>query len=257
MGEQTFHISFSGGEGSGVTALLAMERGLDFNLIFADTTIEDEDLHRFNADVARACGKELVHLKDGRNPWDVFIKERWIGNSRLAHCSDELKTFPVRRWLKANAQPDDPLVLGLGWEEADRIERAVVRWSPRPVLSLLKQWKVFRWQYEGIIKRHGIKRARLYDLGFQHNNCGGFCCKAGQEQFVRLLRWHPERYAFHENEMERSMAAIGPTAKPFLKVTVDGALTYMTLREFREYVDGGGQTDMFSEAGCGCFTEAA
>ncbi len=253
----TYQISFSGGNGSGVSALLAYERGLDFNLLFADTKIEDEDLYRFNLDIAKAVGKEPIYFADGRTPWDVFIAERWIGNSRIAHCSEELKVRQVRRWLKANAAQDDVLVIGMGVEELDRLHRARARWEPRPVISLLHSFKVYRWQYAEILKRHGIKPARLYDLGFDHNNCGGFCVKAGQAQFVRLLKWNPERYAYHENEMERAMAAIGPTAKPFLRVTVGGELTYMTLREFREYVEGGGQTEMFSEAGCGCFTEAA
>lgn len=252
----TLQLSSSGGNGSAVSALLAYENGLDFNLLFADTRIEDEDLYRFNMDVAAAVKKEPVILTDGRTPWDVFIDHRFIGNSRMAKCSGELKTKPIMRWLKKNANPADPMVLGLGWEEADRIERAEARWSPRPVISLLKQYRVFRWQYEGILKRHGLKQGRLYDVGFVHNNCGGFCVKAGQGQFERLLRWHPERYDYHEKEMERAMAAIGPTAKPFLKMTTNGAVRYVTLREFREYIQGGGQVEMFSEAGCGCFTDA-
>jgi hypothetical protein len=251
----TFHISFSGGNGSAVSALLAYENGLDFNLIFADTKIEDEDLYRFNLDVAAAVKKEPVILMDGRTPWDVFIDQRFIGNSRMSKCSSDLKTKPVRRWLKKNASPDDPLVLGMGWEECDRVERASARWAPRPIVSLLMKYRVFRWQYDGILKRHGLKQSRLYDVGFEHNNCGGFCVKAGQAQFARLLQWHPERYDYHEKEMERAMAEIGPTAKPFLKVTTNGVVRYVTLREFRDYVQGGGQLEMFSQAGCGCFSD--
>lgn len=251
------YISFSGGKGSAVTALLAHEMGIDFTLIFADTRIEDEDLHRFNADIAKAVGKEIVSLADGRTPWDVFIDKKWIGNTRTAHCSEELKTKPVRIWLEANAEPNDPLVLGLGWEEMDRIERARERWAPRPVVSILAETRTFRWQYDDILARHNIVPPRLYAQGYAHNNCGGFCVKAGQGQFVRLLWNNPERYAYHEAEMERAMAAIGPTAKPFLRVTVDGVLRYMTLMEFRQHVEAGGETDLFSAAGCGCFTEAA
>ena len=72
----TYQISFSGGMGSAVSALVAHEKGLEFNLIFADTLIEDEDLYRFNGDIARVTGKEIIHLKDGRTPWDVFQDKR-------------------------------------------------------------------------------------------------------------------------------------------------------------------------------------
>ena len=77
----TYQISFSGGMGSAVSALVAYENGLDFNLIFADTLIEDEDLYRFNQDVAKAVGKEIIQLTDGRTPWDVYIDKRWIGTA--------------------------------------------------------------------------------------------------------------------------------------------------------------------------------
>jgi 3'-phosphoadenosine 5'-phosphosulfate sulfotransferase (PAPS reductase)/FAD synthetase len=121
----TYQISFSGGLGSGISALLAFENNLDFNLIFADTLIEDSDLHRFNADIARVVGKDIVTVTDGRTPWDVYVDKKWIGNSRTAHCSTELKTKPVRAWLDVNSNPSDPLVLGMDWSEMDRIERAI------------------------------------------------------------------------------------------------------------------------------------
>lgn len=251
-----YQISSSGGTASGVTALVAFERGLDFNLLFADTLMEDEDLHRFHMDVARAVGKAPIVLTDGRTPWDVFIDKRFIGNSRIAPCSSELKTKQVAAWLRANAAPDDPLVLGMDWSEADRIERAVANWAPRPVISLLIKFKVYRWQHQAILQRHGIKPARLYDLGFLHNNCGGGCVRAGQEQWERLYRWNPGRYRWHESEEARAFKAIGPTARPFLKKIEKGVTRYLTLREFREFLDAGGQTDLFTEPGCGCFVDA-
>ncbi|HBT58901.1 MAG TPA: hypothetical protein DEA92_17490, partial [Pseudomonas sp.] len=76
--------------------------------------IEDEDLYRFADEIAEAVGKPIIRVVDGRTPWDVYIDSRWIGNTRTAHCSTELKTKPVMAWLEENANPDDPLVLGMG-----------------------------------------------------------------------------------------------------------------------------------------------
>jgi len=253
-----YQISFSGGLGSGISALLAYEQGLDFNLIFADTLIEDEDLYRFNDDIARAVGKEIIHLTDGRTPWDVYIDKRWIGNTRTAHCSTELKTKPVMAWLAEHAAPSDPLVLGMDMSEMDRIERAQKQWAPRPVVSLLNRCQVWRPQYDEILARHGIQKPRLYDLGYEHNNCGGFCCKAGLVQFERMYRTDPERYAYHEREMERALAEIGESAKPFLRQTIGGELQYLTLRDFRLQLEAGtAELPMFDSAGCGCFTDEA
>lgn len=252
----TYQISFSGGMGSAVSALVALEKGLDFNLIFANTLIEDEDLYRFNADVAKACGKEITVVTDGRTPWDVYIDKRWIGNTRTAHCSTELKTKPVRKWLNENANPDDPLVLGMDLFEMERIERAQKNWAPRPVVSLLAEYRVMRPDFEVILERHGIKRPRLYDQGYEHNNCGGFCCKAGLRQFERLYKNNPARFEYHEKEMERAMEEIGPTAKPFLRKMKNGKTNYITLAEFREGLDDGTvQPPKFSESGCACFID--
>jgi hypothetical protein len=251
----THQISFSGGMGSAVSALVALEKGLDFNLIFADTLIEDEDLYRFNQDVASACGKEIVTLTDGRTPWDVYIDKRWIGNSRTAHCSTELKTKPVKAWLAENAAPDDPLVLGMDMSELDRIERARARWD-RPVISLLVECKIYRPEFDLILNRHGIKKPRLYGMGYEHNNCGGFCCKAGLVQFERLYRTDPARYEYHEKEMNRAMGAIGSTAKPFLRQVRGGVTSYITLAELREQFERGtAELPMFDVGGCGCFTD--
>lgn len=60
--KEHFIISFSGGIGSAAFALLALEHDLDFECVFADTLIEDEDLHRFNAEIERVIGKPIIRL---------------------------------------------------------------------------------------------------------------------------------------------------------------------------------------------------
>jgi len=252
----TYQISFSGGMGSAVSALLAYEKDLDFNLIFADTLIEDEDLYRFNKDIAKAVGKEIITLTDGRTPWDVYIDKRWIGNTRTAHCSTELKTKPVKAWLDKNAAPDDPLVLGMDMSEQDRIDRAAKNWTPRPVVSLLNKFQVWRPEFDLILNRYSIRKPRLYSQGYEHNNCGGFCCKAGLVQLERLYRTNPERYAYHEDQMERALTEIGSTARPFLRQVTDGETEYLTLKTFRQRLESGtAELPMFDVAGCGCFTD--
>lgn len=250
----THWVSLSGGIGSGVSALVAHRYGYDFEIIFADTLIEDDDAYRFNRDIARAVGKELITVTTGKDPWMVYEDHRYIGNTRTAHCSDDLKTAPVKRFIEAFGQPHDPLVLGMDWSESDRIERAQERWGERPVISLLNKHKVTRPQHRALLALHGIKVPRLYDHGFPHNNCGGFCVKAGLQQFRTLLSAFPDRYAKHEAAMNATMARIGPTARPFLRQMVEGKTEYLTLTDFRKRVEAGTITiDPFTYGGCGCF----
>lgn len=249
-------ISLSGGIASAASAIIAAERGFDYEMVFADTLIEDEDLYRFIDELAAKLGKPYHHLKDGRDPWEVFVDESYIGNSRAAKCSQKLKTAQVKKWLKANASAADALVLGMYPDEFERLERAQANWSPRPVSSLLISYKVFADEAAAMVAKLGIRRPRLYDMGFPHNNCGGMCVRAGQGQFATLLERKPEFYRDQEQRQNRAMDAIGPTAKPFIRATLDGRLQYFTMQEFRELVEMGELTPkLYEMGGCGCFVD--
>lgn len=248
------HISFSGGLGSAVSALIAHEQGLEFTLLFADTLIEDDDLYRFIEDVSSAVGVPITYLRDGRTPWEVFRDVRYHGNSRTAHCSDILKRQQVKQWLAENAAPDDPMVLGMDMWEQDRIDRAQ-RHYDRPVVSLLNEYQVWRPQYDEWLERYGLEKPRLYELGFPHNNCGGFCVRAGLGQHRRLLDVFPERFAWHEEQQRQLMSEVD-TARPHLRRVIDGQTEYLTLAQLRAEAEKQGCLD-FSEgpAGCGCFVD--
>lgn len=253
-----YNISFSGGMGSAISALAAHKAGLPFRLIFADTNMEDPDLYRFIHDVAKAVDHELIILGDGRTPWDVFEARKFIGNTRTAHCSSILKTEVVRRWLDEHTAPDEPLVLGMDWSEMDRIERARAVWEPRPVVSLLIDLKVTRPTYARYLEEYGIAEPRLYGLGFPHNNCGGACVKQGLAGWATLLEKLPAVFDAAEKRMEQAMITIGPTARPFLRKTINGVTHYLTLRQFREmYQAGEIQIDPYEDGAgsCGCFTD--
>lgn len=253
-------ISYSGGKGSAASVLLAHEHQLDFNVIFADTLIEDEDLYKLNEDIEKIIGKPIIKLTDGRTPWQVFRDKWYIGNSRTAHCSQELKTNIVRRYINENYNNVwCELILGMGWSEIDRLERARVNWNPIPVESLLIRYKLHsQTKIDELLYKYWIRTPRLYKLGFPHNNCGGFCVRAGLKQFALLLENFPERFKQHEEEMERTMKQIGSTAKPFLKATVDGTQIYITLKQFREYYRASKLSiSPYDFAGCACFVDEA
>jgi len=126
-------INFSGGIGSWAAAKRVRARIPDGELIalFADTGIEDEDLYRFLPEAAESVGAELIILREGRTPWDVFRDERFIGNSRIDPCSKILKRQMLDRWRDENLDPStDVLYVGIDWSEEHRFRRVVDRLSP-------------------------------------------------------------------------------------------------------------------------------
>lgn len=59
-------------------------------------------------------------IADGRDPWQVFADERFIGNTKVDPCSKILKRELLDRWGRENAQHDIHYV-GLDWTEPHRV----------------------------------------------------------------------------------------------------------------------------------------
>ncbi|UVK58909.1 PAPS reductase-like domain protein [Mycobacterium phage Leozinho] len=121
-------VMFSGGIGSWAAAKRVTDTHGPENvtLLFADTAGdgtepflgEDPDCYRFIRESAAQLGANLVWLKEGRNIWQVFHDRRFLGNSRQANCSTELKQKPCRAWLNEHCDPQDTTVyIGIDWSE--------------------------------------------------------------------------------------------------------------------------------------------
>lgn len=118
-----------------------------------------------------------------------------------------------------------------------------------PLLTPAKRWD--------ILKSYGIERPRLYDMGFPHNNCGGFCVRAGLSQFALLRKKFPERFEHHRQRQEQLMKEV-PNAKPFLRTWANrgGDTGYLTLSEYDEMLkEQDYKAPGFDFGGCGCFVD--
>ena len=255
---ETQHVvMFSGGVGSWMTAKRVVEAHGTENviLLFADTLMEDEDLYRFVYESAADVDAELVIAKEGRDPWQVFFDVRFLGNTRADPCSRILKRQLLREWIADHCDPKNTVVyLGYDWTESHRVEGARGFWAPWEVQSpMCDEPYLTKPQMLEELDRIGIARPRLYGLGFPHNNCGGFCIKAGQAHFALLLRTMPERYAYHERR-EQELREYLDKDVAILRDRTGGKTRGMTMREFRERVECGAQIDLLEWGGCGCFS---
>lgn len=266
-------VQFSGGVGSWAAARRTVERFDDVTLLFADTLIEDADLYRFLDDAERDLGIPITRISDGRNPWEVFRDRKFIGNTRVDPCSLVLKRELLRAWIDEHGDPDDTtIVLGIDWSEIHRLQQAIPRWKPWTLIAPLcdeSEWGNGKDVYLAELAAAGIKPPRLYEMGFPHNNCGGFCVKAGQAQFKLLLDKMPERYLAHEREEEATRVHIGKDVSILRDRSQKGIAEYeaehgpitgqadktvpLTLRRFRERL-GVDASDYDAEewGGCGC-----
>jgi hypothetical protein len=251
------HIVFdSGGIGSYSTLKRVIEKHGKENVIrlFTDTLIEDEDLYRFQDDVTRETGIPLTRIEDGRTPWEVFKDVRWLGNSRLAQCSHQLKQKTAAKWLEANYSPGECILyLGIDWTEEHRKASPIKNWAPYQVeFPMCEEPYMTKGDMLYELEELGIKVPRLYTLGFSHNNCSGMCVRGGQGHFVHLLKTFPDRFEWMEN-FEKEMQVYLGQAVTILKRTRDGVQENLSLEQLRiDYETQPEQLDLFDFGGCGC-----
>lgn len=253
-------VLFSGGISSALTALWVknnMNIGDELHLLFTDTRIEDIDLYRFIIDCYDYLNPDkFIWLTDGRTPWEVFWDEKFIGNSRVDICSRVLKREISRKYIENHYTPINTVIyLGLHWSESDRLEKALPHWKPWTLKSIL----CGDWWLEGQalkstwLELTGIKIPRLYGLGFPHNNCGGFCTKAGLRHFKHLLKALPDVYQHHE-EMEQLLRELIGKDVAILRLQRKNESRPITLRELRLRIETGVETGEGYEdwGGCTC-----
>lgn len=250
----THVVSYSGGVGSWAAAKRVAEKygTQDMVLLFSDTLIEDEDLYRFLGESAANIGAPITRIADGRTPWQVFKDVRFIANARIDPCSAVLKRDLIRKWLEDNCDPADTTVyVGIDWTEQHRIERIKARndvWryeAPMCDVPLMSKTDMLNW-----LRQEGIEPPRLYKMGFPHNNCGGFCVKAGQAQFAKLLVEMPDRYAEHEAHEEALRCYLGKDVS-IMRDRRGGAVSPLTMKDFRARFEADNY-DRFEWGGCGC-----
>ncbi|MFJ8236349.1 hypothetical protein ACIQ34_11445 [Ureibacillus sp. NPDC094379] len=127
------HIAmFSGGAGSAYVSYYMVQAYGKENckLFFTNTLWEDEDNLRFMDEVAEYIGIEITEILDGRTPEEVFFDMRYLGNSRLAKCSEELKvrqTLIYLEELRDNEKVEPILYFGIAPHEKHRRDDSHVK----------------------------------------------------------------------------------------------------------------------------------
>ena len=269
----------------------------DVICLFTDTLIEDDDLYRFllettqvmfNLDhrtylkrlksippishktmderkkflmnLGRKVSNEdhFIWLSDGRDPWDVFKDARFIGNSRIAQCSHELKQNQSREWILSNYSPEECIVyLGIDWTEMHRAKKALKQWKPyNASFPLCTDPLVTKVEMIKLLEKTDIAVPKLYGLKYEHNNCGGACVRGGQGQFINLLRNNRQLYLYHEDKEQEMIKFLGKDVS-ILTRKVNKKKETLTLRKLREEFESGNVNgiDFNDIGGCGCFVD--
>ena len=257
-------VSFSGGVTSWATGRVVRNSIMDSDdtlvLLFADTMMEAADVYAFIKEGAANIGVQVTRIADGRNPWQVFRDERFLGNSRIDPCSKILKRKLMDRWRAENCDPENSChYIGMDFSEINRSDRHIQlmkakgwEFSAPLIDARISKPYAIEWA-----QREGLTLPAAYAQGFSHANCGGKCVKAGQGHWARLLRLDPAAYREAEAEEQELRLYLGRDVT-ILKDRSGGASTNLSLAEFRERVTAKVTLPFEDEehGGCGCALES-
>lgn len=253
-------VMFSFGLGSyGAAKRVVARHGVENTiLLHTDTRYEDEDTVAWGHAAARVIGAELVVIADGRDIWEVFRDERYLGNSMADPCSRVLKRELADSWVADRFRFRPDLCVrhfGIHWSESDRFTRIQRRFAElgwTATAPLCEPPLVAYSELEAEAIRDGLWKQKLYRDGFPHANCGGRCVKQGQAGWKRLLETRPDRFAECEQKEEEMRQMLGKDVS-ILRDRRGGKSVPLTLANFRKRLEAGGQCDLFDWGGCGCF----
>lgn len=248
------------------------------------------------AELSNKRNPYLVWISDGRDPWDVFKDSKWIGNSRTAQCSHKLKQKMSSVWINKHFKSEQPekvrkhikkfenwdaekiekyenkklkqwlendketcvLYLGIDWTEEHRKKAPIDNWYPyRVEFPMCDEPYLDKHEMLEDLNKLGIVTPRLYQKGFVHNNCGGFCVRAGQGHFINLLNEYPELYKYHEDKEQQMREYLNKDVS-ILRRQRNSVKEYITLKQLREEWENGKKEaiDLEDIGGCGCFVQS-
>jgi hypothetical protein len=261
LARKPVHIAmFSGGASSAYVSYNMVQKYGRENciLFFTNTLWEDEDNYRFMDEVADYIGLDITERVDGRTPEEVFYDYRFLGNSRLAKCSEELKVYQTITFLEElrDEQNLEPILyFGIGPHEQHRAENLTEFYKHHPLEPIETRFPMIDTFTEdidikGIIENEwGIKLPRMYNItselrpdlaakgikGFSHANCGGRCVRGGYQHYALLYAIWPDRYKEQEEmeerfreDFEKDVSILKKDGGPF------------TLKQYREQLEQNG-----------------
>lgn len=234
-------VMFSGGASSAYVAKYVIDKYGKENtvLFFTDTLWEDEDNYRFLNEVSEYLDIEITRKVDGRTPENVFYDTRFLGNSRVAKCSEELKIKQTIVFLEEMYQQGKKPILyfGIGPHEKHRARNLTDFYMHMPLEPTETRYPmidIFRSDVDAkhiISSEWGIKLPRMYELGFSHANCKGRCVRGGLHHYANLYRVWKDVYLEQEQMEEDFREFIGKNVSMIKRK----GMPY-TLKEYRETV---------------------
>jgi hypothetical protein len=196
---------------AGVSSFIAgyLERETIDKFVYIDIADQHEDSMRFIKDCEKFLGKEIeiIRCERYKNVNDVILGYGIIKNpyNQFAPCTNVLKKQVRKDWERKHSDFEITYVWGFDLNEkhrAERLDKSMPEFKHQyPLIERMLQ----KQDCHAICDRLGIKRPKMYDLGYSNNNCVG-CIKGGMGYWNRIRIDFPEVFK-QRSKMERIIGA--------------------------------------------------
>lgn len=154
---------------------------------------QEEDSLRFIKDCEKLLGKEVEILK---SPYgSVENACRAMGYIKFgkgyAHCTNVLKKRIRKEWEYEHRDYDITYVWGFDVNEKHRAENLIETMIEFKHIFPMIERGLTKADGHGMGARLGVKRPRMYDMGYNNNNCIG-CVKGGMGYWNKIRIDFPE-----------------------------------------------------------------
>lgn len=190
-------VWWSTGAASAVAAQLTLWRNPEALIVRCETSNEDPDNYRFEADVMRLLKRSMVLLKSDEyeSVWDVWQKRRYMSGIKGAPCTKFMKIMPRLAFQK----PTDIHIFGYtaDADDVDRFERLKENFPEIDARAPLIEQGILKTACLALVDRWGVRLPRSYAMGFPNANClGTGCVKATSPDYWSLYRFQfPTNFA--------------------------------------------------------------
>lgn len=160
--------------------------------LYIDIDDQHEDSMRFIKDCEKALNKPVQILKSAYGSVENVDRQfRFINGVHGAKCTEVLKKRVRKEWESTHQDYEITYVWGFDKDETHRAERLNESMPQFTHCFPLIERELSKQDCHGILCMLGIVRPKMYDLGYNNNNCVG-CVKGGKGYWNKIRVDFPE-----------------------------------------------------------------
>jgi 3'-phosphoadenosine 5'-phosphosulfate sulfotransferase (PAPS reductase)/FAD synthetase len=181
--------SVSGGKDSAAMSLHLTELGIEHDRVFLDTGWEHAKTYEYlRGELTRVIGP-IIELRGDYTMEELVVKKGMFPSRVRRFCTEELKVFPLQRYINTRVDAGEDLVNTVGIRRAEseaRLKMTEWEWSKgfdcevwRPLVT---------WTEDEVIaihKRHGLAPNPLYLMGASRVGC--YPCIFARKNEIRFI----------------------------------------------------------------------